>query len=141
MYGIDHSRKTQLSGCLFAWLPRAGPRDAVYLVYVFGGHGCCSVVKRFAVTLPPPADLVDGGASGSQSGLISFSSLSALSFAKTAPKAVLLVYKDESGFGGAESVKQVRSRSNRLLDFFVCLFLCACVHAGVCHHQLAPMRF
>lgn len=49
--------------------------------------------------------------------------------------AVVLIYKDESGFGGAESVKQVRSRSNRLSDFFVCFCVRACVCATISWHQ------
>lgn len=66
--------------------PSPGPRDAVYLVYVFGCLGPRFVAKRLAVCLPPPppADLADGEASGSRSGLVSFSSPSALGSAKTA---------------------------------------------------------
>lgn len=81
MYGIDQSRKARLSGCFLARLPLAGPDMAVYLVYVFGRLGRRSVVKQFAVCLSPSEDLVDGEASGSQSGLISLPSPTALSSA------------------------------------------------------------
>lgn len=86
MYGINQSRKTRLSGCLLARLPLAGPprRGLSCLCFWPPRPPLRGEVVSGLFASPPPADLADGEASGSRSGLVSFSSPSALGSAKTA---------------------------------------------------------
>lgn len=92
MYGIDQSRKTRLSDCLLARLPLAGPPRRGLSCLCFWlprpplrGEAVCGLFAS------PPADLVDGKASGSRLGPASFPSPSALGSTKTASQQ--LVYR------------------------------------------------
>lgn len=109
MYGIDQSRKTRRSGCLLAQLPLAGPPRRGLSCLCFWpprpplrGEAVCGLFAS------PPADLADGEASGSRSGLVSFSSPSALGSAKTANQRPCCYTERRGGANEAGEIQTVK---------------------------------
>lgn len=109
MYGIDQSRKTRRSGCLLAQLPLVGPPRRGLSCLCFWpprpplrGEAVCGLFAS------PPADLADGEASGSRSGLVSFSSPSALGSAKTANQRPCCYTERRGGANEAGEIQTVK---------------------------------
>lgn len=109
MYGIDQSRKTRRSGCLLAQLPLVGPPRRGLSCLCFWpprpplrGEAVCGLFAS------PPADLADGEASGSRSGLVSFSSPSALGSAITANQRSCCYTERRGGANAAGEIQTVK---------------------------------